>query len=202
MALLPPLREAPKEFYDDKCNFGVLANDPMSRRLLNKWLEKLGTGYEVEFAFDREKGSSLLLVDTRWQRLPVRISETGFGFSQMLPIILECIARMPKLIMIEQPELHIHPRLQAELGSLFVDAIHEKGHQIVAETHSEHLMLRIQRLIRTKKISPQDVCVLYVSRNEDGSSVQQLRLDEDGEFLDEWPGGFFEESFNEMFGGT
>jgi len=104
--------------------------------------------------------------------------------------------------MIEEPELHIHPRLQAELGSLFVDAIQEKGHQIIAETHSEHLMLRIQRLIRSKKLSPQDVCVLYVSRDASGSSVQQLRLDEDGEFLDEWPGGFFEESFNEMFGGA
>jgi len=66
----PPLREAPKDFYDGKSLFGSVANDPALRRQLNAWLNKLGTGYEVEFMFNKEYGASLLLFDTRGQKNP------------------------------------------------------------------------------------------------------------------------------------
>ncbi len=199
---LGPLREAPKAEYDNGTDMAELANDPLKKRRLNEWLERLGTGHALDLVPGKDGvGLSLVIIDTRSStKRPVSISETGFGFSQVLPIVMACAEREPMCILIEQPELHIHPRLQAELGSIFVDAYRENGHQIIAETHSEHLMLRVQRLIRTGALKPEEVCVLYVSRHESGSSVQQLRLDADGEFMDEWPGGFFEESFNEMFG--
>jgi predicted ATPase len=73
--------------------------------------------------------------------------------------------------------------------------------QIIAETHSEYLLLRLQRRIREGLIKNTDVSVLYVDTLPDGTStVQHLRLDEDGSLIDEWPGGFFEERYNEMFG--
>ena len=75
-----------------------------------------------------------------------------------------------------------------------------EGTNFIVETHSESLMLRIQRMIRVGQLSPADISVIYVEPNVDGSGYpQELRLDEDGEFVDEWPSGFFEERFDEVF---
>ena len=72
--------------------------------------------------------------------------------------------------------------------------------QWLVETHSENLLLRIQRRVRSGTISAEDVCVLYVLPGRSGAQVLRLRLDESGKFLDEWPDGFFEEGFREVFG--
>jgi predicted ATPase len=88
--------------------------------------------------------------------------------------------------------------LQAELGSLFEEAINTFHHQVIVETHSEHLMLRIQGLIRKQALMPDHVCIVYVTRGEGGSSVQRLRLDRDGDFRDPWPRGFFPERLAEL----
>ena len=66
------------------------------------------------------------------------------------------------------------------------------------ETHSEHLILRLQRLVREKKIKPEDVSVIYVSRGPEGAKSERLRLDEEGDFIDEWPDGFFPERLREL----
>ena len=68
------------------------------------------------------------------------------------------------------------------------------------ETHSETLMLRLQKRIREGLIAAKDVAVLYVNPTDDGAKIERLRLDDDGEFLDEWPEGFFEDGYNELFG--
>ena len=71
----------------------------------------------------------------------------------------------------------------------------------IVETHSELLILRLQRRIREGKIKPEDISVLYVDPNDEsteGSAIIPLRMDENGDFIDEWPQGFFDESFNEL----
>jgi predicted ATPase len=179
-----------------------LARDPDLRKRVNEWLSKLGVDYSIE---TRDLAGSgyfqLLLLDTRnSDAQPVNYADVGFGISQILPILVACLDKHPSTILIEQPELHIHPRLQAELGSLFEEAMHTFHHQVIVETHSEHLMLRIQKLLRTKtkQLSANSVCVLYVSRGETGSSVQRLEIDANGDFLDAWPKGFFPERLKEL----
>jgi predicted ATPase len=115
--------------------------------------------------------------------------------------------------MVEQPELHIHPQLQANLGDLFIEAIKE-GKQFFLETHSENLLLRLLRRIRhtsegrsedNNSLTPADLQVLYVlpaghdSNRYSGAAVMTLPISEDGDFLDEWPNGFFEERSVELF---
>ena len=107
------------------------------------------------------------------------------------------------MLAIDEPEIHLHPAMQAELADLLIESTNPagRGNQIIAETHSETLIMRIQRRIKEQLITPEDVLLLYVDQVEGGNaSIRELRIDESGEFIDHWPGGFFDEQFNEIFG--
>lgn len=137
--------------------------------------------------------------------VPVTVSprDVGFGVSQVLPVVVQCAAATDSLICIEQPEVHIHPRLQARLGELFVTSAEKNRNQFLIETHSEHLMLRLQRLIRRGHgwLTPDKIAVIYVDVHPDGSARPlHLPLDADGEFTAAWPDGFFTERLEEVFG--
>ena len=114
---------------------------------------------------------------------------------------------------IEQPELHLHPAQQSELGDIFLKAALPAGetrNQFILETHSEHLILRIMRRIRETHLGklpkeknlppvrPSDVAVLYVEKEGPRSIVREFPLNERGELVKAWPGGFFEEGLREM----
>ncbi len=140
----------------------------------------------------------------------VTLQDVGVGISQIAPVLVHTLGNENALVMIEQPEIHIHPALQAELGDVFIEAaIGPKKNTILLETHSEHLILRILRRIRETTrgtlpegilpVKPQDIAVLYVESGEEGSIVQELRVNDQGRFINDWPHGFFEERFNEEF---
>lgn len=145
-------------------------------------------------------------VRTKAKILP---SNLGVGFSQMIPFVSSALSSESRLIAIEQPELHVHPALQTELADLFIQSVKERGNRFLIETHSEHLILRVMRRIREtfegklpegkQPITVDDVCVLYVEPGENGSIVREMPLNERGELIKGWPGGFFEEALNEMF---
>lgn len=158
-----------------------------------------------------KKLNEIILLDKR-SNTAVTHRDVGIGISQILPVLVSAYSSIKKNIAIEQPELHLHPALQAELGDVFIEAaLGERKNTFILETHSEHLILRIMRRIRettaNKKpetlpsITPEDVSILFVEPldNNQGSIIRVLELDEDGELLDPWPGGFFEEGFRERF---
>lgn len=141
----------------------------------------------------------LKLVSTGSDNVEFDPQDVGTGISQVIPVIVASLLDNEQLVAIEQPELHVHPRIQAELGDLFIDAWQRKQNQFILETHSEHLILRLQRRVREHRISQDDVGVYYVSQGEDGQTrVNQLRLDDEGDFIDNWPGGFFPERLKEI----
>jgi predicted ATPase len=143
----------------------------------------------------------LKLIDTI-KGVEVTHRDVGIGISQVLPVLVMAFGSQGKLLAMEQPEIHLHPALQAELGDVFIEsALGERKNTFILETHSEHLILRLMRRIREGKISSDDVGVVYVEPLPQGSRFIELRIDEQGDFIDEWPGGFFEESFNEKFAG-
>jgi hypothetical protein len=145
--------------------------------------------------------TELVLFDERTKTV-VTHRDVGIGISQVLPVLVAAYGSEGKLIAMEQPEIHLHPALQAELGDVFIEAaLGERRNTFILETHSEHLILRLMRRIREGKISPDDIGVVFVEPLAHGSRFVELRIDEEGDFIDEWPGGFFEESFNEKFGG-
>jgi hypothetical protein len=127
------------------------------------------------------------------------LADVGFGISQVLPVVVAGHnMENESIFLVEQPEIHLHPRAQAELGS-FLLALNGKGVQSVIETHSEHLIMRLQRHVAEGRISPGDVAINYVGANEQSRSKQvvRLHLDENGIFKDDWPEGFFAERLKE-----
>jgi len=142
--------------------------------------------------------------------LSVSHRDVGTGVSQLLPVLVNAAGSKGQLIMIEQPELHLHPALQAELGDVFIEsALGENKNTFLIETHSEHLILRLLRRIRetaenalpegVTPIRPEDVSVLYVEPGKDGSKVLHLPVNAEGDFDKPWPDGFFSERAKELF---
>lgn len=136
--------------------------------------------------------------------------DIGIGVSQLLPVLVKAYASKNGVISIEQPEIHLHPALQAELADVFIDsALGDQKNTFLLETHSEHLILRLLRRIRetaagtlppdSVPIRPADVAILYVKPGPDGSSVCELPVNDDGDFDEPWPDGFFPERTKELF---
>lgn len=151
---------------------------------------------------DVDRIRELVLIDQRANTV-VTHRDVGIGITQVLPVLVTAYASKDKIIAMEQPEIHLHPALQAELGDVFIEAsAGERGNRFILETHSEHLILRILRRIREGRLHPDDIAVLFVEPLAGrGSRVIELRVDEEGDFIDDWPGGFFEESYREKFAG-
>jgi AAA ATPase domain/AAA domain, putative AbiEii toxin, Type IV TA system len=142
-------------------------------------------------------------------------NDVGVGISQMVPVVVSCLMDPKGLVAIEQPELHIHPAIQVGMGDLFVEAstLYQPAigpeRSLLVETHSEHIMLRLLRRIREKNdnelppgtygLSPEDLSVVYVEATKSGPIFRNLRVGDDGEFIDRWPRGFFEERAEELF---
>lgn len=128
----------------------------------------------------------------------VFITDVGFGVSQVLPVLVQCCyAPEGSVIIFEQPEIHLHPRVQAALADVFIDTVIERNVQILVESHSEHLLRRLQRRIAEERL-PNDEIALYFTRLKDGASeLVTLDLDMFGNIRN-WPEDFFGDELGEL----
>lgn len=196
------------------------------RDLMNRWLgaeDRLGTPYHInvrrggglgereseDLQFNSAPIDRLMLVDMRTSTT-VSHKDVGLGVSQVLPVLATALGSRERLIAIEQPELHLHPSMQAELADVFLNSALLQKNTVIIETHSEVLILRVLRRIRETtecvgkdsprlKVQPDQVCVIYVQPTDFGSRVLEIPLTSDGEFGIRWPDGFFPEQSEELF---
>jgi hypothetical protein len=207
------------------------------RQTVNDWLadkSKLKTPYEIRFrrlyeldestlekireandgkssgeileSLDRTE--ELVIVDKRYG-VALNPRDLGLGISQVIPVLIATNRLEGAEIVVEQPELHLHPAVQSELADEFIRSYRERGNELLIETHSEHLLLRIMRRMRqtadgemedpSLRLTPDDVSLIFVDTDGERTYLLELRLDDDGSLLDPWPGGFFEEGFRERF---
>lgn len=163
-----------------------------------------------DFLFRRQENLNDLILYDKNTNTQISHRDVGIGISQVLPVLVSAFANTEKLITIEQPEIHLHPALQAELGDVFINsALGENNNSFILETHSEHLILRILRRIRETTnnelkegmipVRPEDVQIVFVQPSENGAEIINLEINEDGDFKTKWPDGFFEERAEELF---
>lgn len=178
---------------------------------VNGWCDRLGLGYRVRMLAPVSKDivlsagdfAVLALEDVRHDP-PVLVSNraVGYGVGQLLPVLTQCLLSQGGVVIVEQPEVHLHPRLQSAVGDLFVDTVMSGRAQLLVETHSEHLLLRLLRRVREGVLHPEQLSVLYVDLHDDGAAfVRRLEVDDSGELVDGWPGGFFDERLADVLAG-
>ncbi len=132
----------------------------------------------------------------------VTLTDIGYGLSDLLPMLVLCYYTPEgSILILEQPGIHLHPMAQAQLADLFLEVIAERNLQILVESHSEHLLTRLQRRIAEKQIDQDDVA-LYFCRNTDGeSTIERLQVTESGD-IKNWPENFFGDVMGDMFAMT
>ena len=191
----------------------VLASQPWLLDEVNSVFQDFDIPYRIGInalgSADTGEFAVVTLIDNRTGTRVTPV-DVGYGINQLLPIIVAGLGRGTGTICVEQPEVHLHPRLQASIADMMINSsIGGRNKQWIVETHSELLVRRILRRIeegyvshREGSLKPSDVSIIYIDPQEDhGSSVDVLRISEDGSFLDDWPHGFFVEAFNEIMRG-
>ena len=164
-----------------------------------RWLKKFGLIHGFRVVPVAEGSRHFEVRVQKSPRVPeVLITDVGFGVSQILPVLVLCFY-VPEgsTVILEQPEIHLHPSVQAGLADVFIDAWKKRKVQILLESHSEHLLRRLQRRIAEERLS-QDEVGLYFCKEEDGvSSLDGLEVDPFGNIAN-WPQDFFGDQFGEI----
>jgi predicted ATPase len=149
-----------------------------------------------------------VLVKTGAHMPDVKLTDVGFGVSQVLPVVVECFY-VPRhsVVIFEQPEIHLHPRVQAELADLFIDAIRARengeprGCQFIIESHSEHFLRRLQRRIAEEHVSADDTALYFVHTERARARLEALDVDMFGN-IKNWPQGFFGDEMEDLVART
>lgn len=163
------------------------------------WLKDLGLidSFEVRPIVP---GGKLFQVWVRRQpgAQEVLLTDVGFGVSQILPVIALCYyAPEGSTLLLEQPEIHLHPGVQAGLADVLIEAVKARNVQIIVESHSEHLLRRLQRRIAEEKLAPADTALYFCAVDAGVSHLTELKVDLYGN-IENWPEGFFGDDFGEI----
>jgi predicted ATPase len=178
-------------------------------QLVAERLQKMGLihSFRVE-PIGRNRKEYEVLVRTNAALPEVKLTDVGFGVSQVLPVIVESFyVPARSIVLFEQPEIHLHPRVQADLADLFVDAVGAREHneprdcQFIIESHSEHFLRRLQRLIAEEKIAKADTALYFVDSTGGSATMRELELDDYGNIRN-WPTDFFGDEMADLVART
>ncbi len=205
---LSPLREPPRHHYiyggEHPKGVGQYGEKAISALLsgriqllsideqILKWLQRLDLidSYHLRAVPDGEKDYEFRL--KKYKDGPeVRLTDIGLGVFQILPTLALCYY-VPEgsILILEQPAAYLHPKAQADLADVLIDVVKNRNIQIILETHSEHLLQRLQRRIAEEEISATDTALYFCQVNDSTSEIERLNMDEHGNITN-WPQDFF-----------
>lgn len=173
------------------------------------WLKDLGVinDFSVRPVAEGRKEYEVL-VKTHAKAPEVKITDVGFGISQVLPALVQAFYCPPhSTVWMEQPEIHLHPQVQAELADVFISATQareggkSRDVQLIVESHSEHFLNRLQRRVAEGQVKPEDVAVYFCRRSGSATELEPLRLNMFGE-IENWPENFFGDEMADIAGRT
>ena len=164
---------------------------PVSQ-VVRLWLQEL----EIVESFDVQQIASdwnhyRVMIKRDLDSAEVLLPDVGFGVSQVLPVLV-LLAFVPKgsVVILEQPELHLHPSVQSGLADIILETARVRRAQVILESHSEHLLTRIQRRVAEESYPKDDVALYFCAQREGRSTIEPLGLDEFGR-ISNWPQNFF-----------
>lgn len=236
LSYLGPLRNHPQRIYqwsgETPSNVGqmgehavaaLLAADSDGRKLnrhaglhtkqfaefIAAWLKDLGVIHDFAVqAVANGRKEYEVLIKTHAKAPQVKITDVGFGVSQVLPALVQAFYCPPhSTVWMEQPEIHLHPQVQAELADVFISATQaredgkERHVQLIVESHSEHFLNRLQLRMAEGAIEPQDVAVYFCRREGSTTELEALSLNMFGE-IENWPEHFFGNEMADIAGRT
>lgn len=214
---LGPLREPPLRQYvwagghpDDVGTRGELAvgalisarfrteGERMLESRVSSVLRDLGMNHELSV---HEMAPGASVYEVRMKRsaesAEVLLTDVGFGVSQVLPVLVLCnYVPEGSIILLEQPEMHLHPKAQMALADVLIDAALHRHVQIIVESHSEHLLTRLQRRIAEQVLSPDDVALYFCDQADGVSRLKPLEVNKAGGITN-WPDEFFGDPLGE-----
>jgi len=216
VSVVPGLRQLPTRYLrrgleekfvgENAENLGDILSKPSTKKKVNEWFNKLDIPYQIDTKLVGNFYELIMKPRSRSYQLSYR--DVGLGYSLSLPLIITALTSKNTTILCEEPELHLHPKMQASLMELFMYSSLINNNQFIIETHSENLLLRAQKVIRkgmiienqNTEIKKEYLSVFNVSSSDkDGSEVQKIILDAQGEFKTHWKDGFFSDSLDELF---
>ncbi len=167
------------------------------RQALNAWVDHLGVANRIGIETAGQSGFSWQVVH-REGRKPLPLSAVGVGVSQILPIlVMGLLSPKGSLLIIEQPELHLHARVQALLGDFFV-GLSKCNKQCLIETHSENLVSQLRlHIVQSGGLEDSDCMIYFVDQNKQGAAkFEEVEISKNGNILN-WPDGFFDETMHQ-----
>ena len=169
------------------------------QEMISYWLNELGLIHEFRLE-EIAEGTNLYraMVKTTPSSVPAVLTDVGFGVSQVLPaLVLLYYVPEGSTVLMEQPEIHLHPAVQSGLADVMLNVAEARNVQILVESHSEHLMRRLQRRVAESVVSSEDVKLYFVSTHRGVAQVFDLVLNEWGE-IENWPEKFFGDEMGEI----
>ncbi len=167
------------------------SHKPIEERIL-EWLQKMELidSYSLE-PIAENRNDYEFRVKKSQKSSEVLITDVGFGVSQLLPLLVLCYY-VPEntTIILEQPEIHLHPKVQSDLADVLIDVVKNRNVQIILESHSALLLNRLQRRIAEEQIDVEDTALYFCQINDGTSEIDRMRIDEYGNILN-WPQDFF-----------
>lgn len=182
----------------EKRNLKPKAHLKSFQEMVAYWLREMGLIYEFEVK-ELAEGSNYwqAFVTVRKGGSKALLTDVGFGISQVLPIVtLLYFVPEGSTVILEQPEIHLHPLAQSNLADLIISVALHRNIQVIFESHSEHLLLRLQRRIAEGEMPAEDVKLLFCDAEADSSKLETLDIDAFGQIRN-WPNNFMGDAFGE-----
>ena len=188
-----------RHYQDEAVQFAALLHSDVSPRLLAQteaWMSEICPGVRIQAtAIEQTDLVRLSFQFTRARQLTSearRPTNVGFGLAYVLPVIIACLTARPgSMILLENPEAHIHPQGQSAMARLTCAAA-AIGAQLVVETHSDHILNGVRLAVKRGLLPAEDVALHYFQRQDDGIHIVSPAIGPDG-MLSRWPPGFFDE---------
>ncbi len=188
--------------WDNRIDFYKEESEPFKfSELFDVWVKKLlGSDYRIRSNMTESKHRKYkVTIEEILPGLELNLNQVGIGISQLLPIIVLILtSKKHDILLIENPEVHLHPKLQALFVDLCLFAV-ENNRKLVVETHSEHVINRLRYKVKGSPHYLEKVCVLFLDKLEGDIQYTEVHIDKDGK-IDFWPENFFDQSYKDLLG--